>query len=230
MDERTIIYNNVHHGDWVRCNNCETNMLLPIGADKCPECGAEGTFEYVNGAENFHTVDATDIGFPNYLDDDVDIEDCFSKETLAETHPELVDMEYTNMFSLFQKVRSIETQELIAAVKAHKGLYQFGYETDDRECDLGECPIVMANPDRADPNPIDVYVLQVRLIGEDKNVLEIYGIEKESCTEVYLSPDDIAVEHIPFITESIRMTDKVKSVSQDMSFTVTIKNGAVIIG
>ena len=229
MDERTIIYNNVHHGDWVRCNNCETSMLLPVGADKCPECGAEGTFEYVNGAESFHTVDATDIGFPNYLDDDVDVEKCFSKEALAETYPELVNMEYTNMHPLFQKIRSIETQELISAVKAHKGLYQFGYETDDEECDLGECPIVMANPDTANPNPIDVYILQVRLIGEDKDVLEIYGIEKENNTEVYLSPDEIAVEHIPFIIDSIRMTDKVKSVCRDISFNVTISNGNVVI-
>lgn len=229
MDERTIIYNNVHHGDWLRCNNCETNMLLPVGADKCPECGAKGTFEYVNGVEDFHTVDAIDIGFPNYLDDDVDIEECFSKEALAETHPELVNMEYTNMRPLFQKIRNIETQELISAVKAHKGLYQFGYETDDRECDLSECPIVMANPDRANPNPIDVYILQVRLIGKDKDVLEIYGIEKENDAEVYLSPDEIAIEHIPFITDSIRMTDKVKSVCRDISFNVTISNGNVVI-
>lgn len=229
MDERTIIYNNVHHGDWLRCNNCETNMLLPIGADKCPECGAEGTFEYVNNVENFHTVDATDIGFPNYLDDDVDIEECFSKEALAETYPELVNMEYTNMRPLFQKIRSIETQELISAVKAHKGLYQFGYETDDGECDLGECPIVTANPDTANPNPIDVYILQVRLIGEDKDVLEIYGIEKENNTEIYLSPDEIAVEHIPFIIDFIRMTDKVKSVCCDISFNVTITNGNITI-
>lgn len=204
-------------------------MLLPVGADKCPECGAEGTFEWANGVEGFHTVDATDIGFPNYLDDDVDIEECFSKDALMETYPELVNMEHTNMYSLFQKIRDIETQELIDAVKAHKGLYQFGYETDDRECDLGECPIVMANPNRADPNPVDVYILQVRLIGNDKKVLEIYGIEKESCAEVYLSPDDIAVEHIPFITDSIRMTDKVKSVCCDVSFNVTIRNGNITI-
>lgn len=229
MDKRTIIYSNVHHGDRVRCNNCESNMLLPTGADKCPECGAEGTLEWTNDVEELHTVDSTDISSPNYLDDDVDIETCFSKEALAELHPELTNMEHTYMYPLFKKIRSIETQELIAAVKAHKGLCKFGYETDEEECDLGECPIVMANPDNAYPNPIDVYILQVRLIGENKDVLEIYGLEKEGESEVYLSPEDIAVEHISFITDFIRMTDKVKSVSKDMTFTVIIKNGKLTI-
>lgn len=229
MSKKTIIYNNVHHGDWVRCNDCETTMLLPVCADKCPECGAEGTLEWANDNESNHTVDATDIDFPDYLDDDVDIVDCYSNQILEEVHPELCYMRCTNMYALLQKMQNIEATELIAAVKAHNGLYQFGKESENGECDLGECPIVMANPDCAEPAPIDVYILQVRLIGENKDELEIYGIEKECHSEVYLSPSDIAAGHICFITENIRMTYDVKSVCGESSFNVKVKDGDIKI-
>ena len=36
---KTITYEGVQHGDWVRCVLCGAQMLLPCGADKCPECG-----------------------------------------------------------------------------------------------------------------------------------------------------------------------------------------------
>ena len=78
METRTIIYHNVRYGDWLHCNNCEQNMLLPIGADKCPECGAEGVFRWVSGCEKFYTADAKDIGFPNYVENEVSVKDCFS--------------------------------------------------------------------------------------------------------------------------------------------------------
>lgn len=229
MSKKTIIYNNVHHGDWVRCNDCESLMLLPVGADKCPECGAEGTLEWANDDENSHTVDASDIDFSDHLNNDVDIVECFQNETLEEAHPELCYMKCTNMYTLLQKVQNIEVVELMAAVKAHKGLYQFGKESENGECDLGECPIVMANPDCPDPNPIDVYILQVRLIGENKDMLEIYGIEKESHSEVYLLPEDVAMGHICFITENIKMTNKVRSVCNNISFNVAIKDGNITV-
>lgn len=39
---KTITYEGVQHGDWVRCVLCGAQMLLPCGADKCPECGENG--------------------------------------------------------------------------------------------------------------------------------------------------------------------------------------------
>lgn len=43
---KTITYEGVQHGDWVRCVLCGAQMLLPCGADKCPECGENGTFAH----------------------------------------------------------------------------------------------------------------------------------------------------------------------------------------
>lgn len=33
-------------GDFVKCNNCDTYMLLPLGADKCPQCNAVGCMSW----------------------------------------------------------------------------------------------------------------------------------------------------------------------------------------
>lgn len=38
---KTRTYEGVQHGDWVRCVLCGAQMLLPCGADKCPECSRE---------------------------------------------------------------------------------------------------------------------------------------------------------------------------------------------
>jgi hypothetical protein len=35
-------------GDWVKCNNCDKTMLLPVGSEVCPCCHAEGCLTWVN--------------------------------------------------------------------------------------------------------------------------------------------------------------------------------------
>lgn len=45
---KTRTYEGVQHGDWVRCVLCGAQMLLPCGADKCPECSSEGTLMWVD--------------------------------------------------------------------------------------------------------------------------------------------------------------------------------------
>lgn len=40
---KTRTYEGVQHGDWVRCVLCGAQMLLPCGADKCPECSSKDT-------------------------------------------------------------------------------------------------------------------------------------------------------------------------------------------
>lgn len=45
---KTRTYEGVQHGDWVRCVLCGAQMLLPCGADKCPECSSEGTLTWVD--------------------------------------------------------------------------------------------------------------------------------------------------------------------------------------
>lgn len=53
---KTITYEGVQHGDWVRCVLCGAQMLLPCGADKCPECGENGTLRWVD--EERQEIDA----------------------------------------------------------------------------------------------------------------------------------------------------------------------------
>lgn len=63
---KTRTYEGVQHGDWVRCVLCGAQMLLPCGADKCPECSSEGTLTWVD--EDFNPRGIR-IGFWNGGDD-----------------------------------------------------------------------------------------------------------------------------------------------------------------
>ena len=42
----------VEVGDHVRCNNCDTEMLVPHGADICPNCGYNGALAWVSEDED----------------------------------------------------------------------------------------------------------------------------------------------------------------------------------
>lgn len=53
---KTRTYEGVQHGDWVRCTQCGAQMLLPRGADKCPECSSKDTLMWVD--ENRQEMDA----------------------------------------------------------------------------------------------------------------------------------------------------------------------------
>lgn len=44
-------YNELSHGDFVKCNMCDAVMLLWCGADKCPECSEEGYLSWMNENE-----------------------------------------------------------------------------------------------------------------------------------------------------------------------------------
>lgn len=62
-ERKTRIYVGVDHGDWVECKYCERMMLVPCGADKCPECGISGCLSWVDDerqemdVENLDTYD-----------------------------------------------------------------------------------------------------------------------------------------------------------------------------
>lgn len=49
--EKIILYSDLNYtrvADYVECNNCGRKMLLPVGADKCPECGSVGCLEWAD--------------------------------------------------------------------------------------------------------------------------------------------------------------------------------------
>lgn len=56
---KTIIYRSLDYGDWVICNNCETQMLLSVGTEICPVCGAKGCMSWVD--DNKPEMKADDI-------------------------------------------------------------------------------------------------------------------------------------------------------------------------
>lgn len=60
---KTRIYNGVAHGDWVWCNQCGAIMLLPYGADQCPECCGDDTLMWVDDKNKEKHIDelGTDI-------------------------------------------------------------------------------------------------------------------------------------------------------------------------
>lgn len=80
---KTRTYEGVQHGDWVRCVLCGAQMLLPCGADKCPECSSKDTLMWVD--ENRQEMDA------KHLDCLVPIRKLELQEYLS---PEILKMEH----------------------------------------------------------------------------------------------------------------------------------------
>lgn len=83
---KTRTYEGVQHGDWVRCVSCGAQMLLPCGADKCPECGENGTLRWVD--EEKQEMDAKDLDCLGYVRE-LRIDDYLSPTTLEEIAEEI---------------------------------------------------------------------------------------------------------------------------------------------
>jgi hypothetical protein len=56
--EKTTVYSYTDSGDFVRCDNCDTSMLVPIGADKCPACHFEGGLVWADNNRQEATLSA----------------------------------------------------------------------------------------------------------------------------------------------------------------------------
>lgn len=83
---KTITYEGVQHGDWVRCALCGAQMLLPCGADKCPECGENGTLRWVD--EERQEIDAEGLDCLDYVRE-LRVDDYLSPTTLEEIAEEI---------------------------------------------------------------------------------------------------------------------------------------------
>lgn len=51
-----VIYLYTDSGDLVHCNMCDTDMLVPTGADKCPKCYFEGGLQWLDDNNQESTV------------------------------------------------------------------------------------------------------------------------------------------------------------------------------
>lgn len=83
---KTRTYEGVQHGDWVRCVLCGAQMLLPCGADKCPECGENGTLRWVD--EERQEIDAKGLDCLDYVRE-LRVDDYLSPTTLEEIAEEI---------------------------------------------------------------------------------------------------------------------------------------------
>lgn len=113
-------------------------------------------------------------------------------------------MKHTDFYYLFKHVKQHVVDELKAAVKAHGGSYSWEDEDD--------CPIVAANPDTSEPEPLDVCIHGISFDTYGDLVFEATG--KESGYEIdYLCADDIFAEHIGYIIDYMNDTPDVSDVS-----------------
>lgn len=112
-------------------------------------------------------------------------------------------MKHTDFYSIIKKIKEQERRELINAVIAHGGSYNWE--------DEGEKPIIAVNIKYWE-NPTDVYITHVYII--DGN-LRIYGEDKESGVPIEIDPSDVFAGHISYIIDMIPETKSTKEVSSE---------------
>ena len=113
-------------------------------------------------------------------------------------------MKHSNFYTLIQAIQNKEASELRAAVIAHGGKYIFDHDSDDY-------PIIAANPNSCNPNPIDVEVTEV--VADSSGYIRVSGIEKMDRYNIDLNPSEIFAGHLSFIIDYIPETDTVKDVT-----------------
>lgn len=113
-------------------------------------------------------------------------------------------MKHTDFYYLFKHVKQHVIDELKAAVKAHGGSYSWEDEDD--------CPIVAANPDTCEPEPLDVCIWSIKLDANDTISFKATGKEYGEDID-YLSVYDIFAEHIGYIIDYMDDTPDVSDVS-----------------
>jgi hypothetical protein len=61
-------------------------MLVPCGADQCPECTCEGSLQWVD--EEKQEADIDEVGETEYKDKELELQDYISVDTLAIEYPD----------------------------------------------------------------------------------------------------------------------------------------------
>lgn len=113
-------------------------------------------------------------------------------------------MKHTDFYDTFKRIRQHIIDEIVAAIKAHGGEYSWK--------EIGECPIVAANPDTSEPEPLDVCIWSIKLDADDTISFQATGKEYGEDMD-YLSVYDIFVEHLVFILDYMDDAPNVSDVS-----------------
>lgn len=219
---KTKIYNNILHGDWVKCSQCGAIMLLPCGADQCPECCGCGTLSWIDEARQEMNVDdlGADVLNTNHT---LKPEDYLDPETLAMEFPEYYKqlktpmMEHTDFYCLVKRIKQMEYKEVFEAIQAHGGFYEWDVNSDSY-------PIIAVNIDSICPNPMDVVITKAYV---KNNILCLEGEDKEYGNPVQFSCDEVFAGHLSYILDYLPATSTVDSVKSDFSTNVLFGQDAV---
>ena len=84
----TIVYKGIDEGDYVICSQCGKKMLLPYGADQCPECHGYGTLDWVDSENQEASIDDFSEEVIEHSDRELKMEDYLDPETLAIEYPD----------------------------------------------------------------------------------------------------------------------------------------------
>lgn len=79
-------------GDYVHCNNCDTTMLLPVGADTCPLCHKEGCMRWMDEENQEHSASLLESQHHviyKQAKTPIDSYRLFESEIFAQMHPSL---------------------------------------------------------------------------------------------------------------------------------------------
>jgi hypothetical protein len=125
----------------------------------------------------------------------------------------ITTMKHTNFYKKIEEIKRQEIAELIKALNAHGGKFQWPIEDDDTER-----PIIAINPDSSCPDPTDVEVISVCV---NSGRLELVGIEKNNGYEIPFTPEEVFAGHLSYIIDYIPETEYIKDVTeQTVSFPI----------
>ena len=122
-------------------------------------------------------------------------------------------MKCNSFDNILKQIRELEKDELIAAVKAHGGLYRF-----EDDVFAGK-PVITFDTADAFEGAADVEIQQVSV--NDDGFLVLTGYPKDDpYAEIELDPDDVAPGHLHYVTEYIPETESVKDVTKEVTLEV----------
>ena len=149
----TIVYPYVTEGDWVVCSQCGKRMILPYGADQCPECYGWGTLDWVDNNRQEVSVDDFSENEIQHSERELKMEDYLDPETLA--------IEYPDYYRQLKKENNLEE------------LYE--------EVDMGQLDAMRDRP-RAKECPIEIK-REIRRLRHLIDVCEAEGKDTEPLTK-----------------------------------------------
>lgn len=110
-------------------------------------------------------------------------------------------MKYSDFYSKAKELRQQECQEVIKALNAHGGSYQWN---------SNNYPIIPINADKSCPCPQDIRIFKATVVNGN---LELWGVDNEYGNPVEFNVSDVFAGYLSFIIDYIPATKEVSDVS-----------------